>query len=103
MSKSNPLVKEIEFDPRKLRPKVLDTLPDARKVLEKVKKYPGLSHKELAISLGWLPKNATTGRPRRDLLNRLVNEGFLEARVALIPTRTGKRKVNLFYLGKRKE
>ena len=77
------------LDPRKLRPKPIDMFPETKLVIALLKKYPGLTAKEIALVFSW--------KRRRNLLAFMVKEGFIRGKKALMRHKRGSKSWTTLY------
>ena len=80
-----------------LRPKsMLELWPEANQTVQVVRHAPGITVRQLCTYFGW--KRSTRGK----MLERLVQEGYLTAKLVLVAGRNGKKsRTRAYWAGKR--
>jgi len=80
-----------------IRPKpMLELWPQAYETVQVVRNAPGITVRQLCVYFGW------KGNTKERMLQRLVNEGYLTAKLVPVAGRNGKKsRTRAYWAGKR--
>jgi len=80
-----------------LKPKsMLELWPEAYQTVQVVRSAPGITIRQLCTYFGW------KGNPKQKMLQRLVQEGYLTAKLVMVTGRNGKKsRTRAYWPGKR--